>query len=195
MIKTDEKVSGNLLGNQNQKKQFILPEKEGADMNLRKIYVYRVVVIVLTVLLMGVIFSLSADSAEASDAKSEVISDSVISRILSSFSLDDRQIEKVTTVTVLIVRKTAHFCEYAALGGSLCLCCQSFYKRNRFSFAVSQIVGSLYAVSDELHQYFVPGRSCQISDMLLDSFGVAAGIMAVLLVFRIIDKKRKAVRS
>lgn len=164
-------------------------------MKLKKIYMIRAIVITLTVLLMGVIFSLSADSAEASDAKSEVISDSVISRILSSFSLDDRQIAKVTTVTVLIVRKTAHFCEYAALGLLLCLCCQSFYKSNRFSFSVSQALGSLYAVSDEIHQYFVPGRSCQISDMLLDSFGVAAGILAVLLAFRMIDKKRKAVRS
>ena len=39
------------------------------------------------------------------------------------------------------------------------------------------VVGTLYAASDEIHQLFVPGRSGQLRDVLLDSDGVAAGIL------------------
>ena len=35
---------------------------------------------------------------------------------------------------------------------------------------------SLYGASDEWHQHFVPGRSCELGDWLADSFGAALGI-------------------
>jgi len=34
-----------------------------------------------------------------------------------------------------------------------------------------------YAVSDEFHQYFVPGRGPRWGDVMLDSFGAALGII------------------
>lgn len=37
--------------------------------------------------------------------------------------------------------------------------------------------GTLYAVTDEFHQMFVPGRSCEIRDMCIDSCGVATGVL------------------
>jgi VanZ family protein len=52
-----------------------------------------------------------------------------------------------------------------------------------------------YAVFDELHQIFIPGRSCQIKDMLIDSSGV---LLAVLLCSVWVSMKvrgRKRVRS
>lgn len=47
--------------------------------------------------------------------------------------------------------------------------------------------GFLYACSDELHQYFVPGRSCQFKDVLIDTFGVITGIMLSMVIIRIYD--------
>ena len=42
--------------------------------------------------------------------------------------------------------------------------------------------GILYAASDEFHQLFVPGRSGQITDVLIDSGGLLAGILLVVLI-------------
>ena len=79
-----------------------------------------------------------------------------------------------------LIRKAAHFAEYAALG----LCLALFFielSGNRPTalkpgavrgFAVS----ALYAAGDELHQHFVPGRSMQFSDVLLDCAGAIAAI-------------------
>jgi len=41
------------------------------------------------------------------------------------------------------------------------------------------ILGFLYAVSDEIHQYFVPGRAMQARDVLIDTAGVLLGFCIV----------------
>jgi len=38
-------------------------------------------------------------------------------------------------------------------------------------------LGVLYGASDELHQWFVPGRSSDLRDLLADTLGVLAGVL------------------
>lgn len=40
------------------------------------------------------------------------------------------------------------------------------------------LIGILYGLSDEIHQSFVPNRTCTISDFLADSFGVSLALLA-----------------
>lgn len=44
----------------------------------------------------------------------------------------------------------------------------------------------MYAVTDEIHQIFVPGRAFQISDILVDSTGALIGVIATFVIFKII---------
>ena len=46
---------------------------------------------------------------------------------------------------------------------------------HRFAWAAA-LLGSLYGVSDEIHQYFVPGRSSDWRDWVADTVGVLAGV-------------------
>jgi VanZ family protein len=55
-------------------------------------------------------------------------------------------------------------------------------------FFVCFLIAVLYGVSDELHQYFVPGRYCCIEDVLLDSSGIS---LASLFYFIRIKNKKK----
>ncbi len=68
----------------------------------------------------------------------------------------------------LILRKIAHAAEYAVLGALLVRATG----RTGLAFAL----GTLYAISDELHQSFVPGRLGSPIDVAIDAVGVAAGI-------------------
>ena len=43
------------------------------------------------------------------------------------------------------------------------------------------LIGTAYAVTDEFHQSFVPGRSCELRDVVIDSCGVLTGVLAALL--------------
>ena len=88
-------------------------------------------------------------------------------------------------VVSFCVRKGAHFTEYLVLGMCLWLTARDVLARRLEriarqvtpSFLVPWAIGAFYAVTDEIHQYFVPGRSCELRDMLIDTFGVAAGVL------------------
>lgn len=49
--------------------------------------------------------------------------------------------------------------------------------------------GIIYAVSDEIHQSFVPGRDCSAGDLIADVAGLAIGLFAYLWYCRICMKK------
>ena len=68
----------------------------------------------------------------------------------------------------LVLRKLAHAGEYAVLGALL----QRVLGRPGLAFAL----GALYALSDEIHQSFVPGRQGSPLDVALDAAGVAVGV-------------------
>jgi VanZ family protein len=49
----------------------------------------------------------------------------------------------------------------------------------------------MYAITDEVHQIYVPGRSGGRKDILIDSLGILTGIGVVLLIKKIIKSKLK----
>jgi VanZ family protein len=69
----------------------------------------------------------------------------------------------------------AHICEYALLALLLTVAFNS-PKRKLWQVALlAIIVASLYGISDELHQYFVPTRHCDPFDWLADTLGAFLG--------------------
>ena len=82
------------------------------------------------------------------------------------------------SVTDHMVRKTAHFLEYAILGAETAL--RNKWKSAVFAGSPAKYSGTLFfwigvPVIDELIQYFTPGRACMIQDVFLDICGFAAG--------------------
>ena len=69
----------------------------------------------------------------------------------------------------LVLRKLAHTAEYAVLGALLARAL------GRSGLAVA--IGVLYAVSDEVHQAFVPGRLGSPVDVAIDAVGVVCGVL------------------
>lgn len=83
-----------------------------------------------------------------------------------------------------LVRKSAHFLEYTMLGLILMLTARTFLTSHQKTAAM--LTGAVYAALDEFHQYFVPGRACQVRDVLIDYSGIVTGILTALLLMRII---------
>ena len=77
----------------------------------------------------------------------------------------------------LIIRKLAHFTEYFILYILLYNVIKHYVHTKKIIFY--SIMGVIiYAVSDELHQYFVPERSSTIKDVFIDTCGgIAASIV------------------
>ncbi|MGN0571157.1 MAG: VanZ family protein [Candidatus Fimenecus sp.] len=109
----------------------------------------------------AVIFALSNETATQSSSKS----DGVIAMLFARFGI---------AVTSHFVRKLAHALEYFGLAILL-------YNAYGQSFRAVQptltvLTTMLYAASDELHQYFIAGRACQLRDVLVDTLGAVAGV-------------------
>lgn len=66
-----------------------------------------------------------------------------------------------------------HFMEYLVLGFLA-----RPYVRAPNAVLVAALAGSLFGVSDELHQIFVPGRDASAGDWALDAAGSFAGALA-----------------
>lgn len=84
----------------------------------------------------------------------------------------------------IIVRKAAHFTEYAVLG----ICLSVNMRDLQINWSVAWLIGTAYAATDEFHQLFVPDRAGTLTDVLIDSAGVACGLL-VYFIFVQIGKK------
>lgn len=78
-------------------------------------------------------------------------------------------------VTNFLIRKAAHFTEYAVLGMIATRAFDPAYERNRVNLIVLVVVLVLAPSVDETIQLFSPGRSSQLTDVLLDCCGAAFG--------------------
>ena len=128
-------------------------------------------------------------------------------------------------ILIFLVRKTAHFTEYAILGSLFFLNLRNRLKSNntltensklqttktlakknpntqltktiakkaplgplKYALAMSILLSFLYACTDEIHQIFVPGRSAQFRDVLIDTLGASFGTLIAYLILKLITK-------
>ena len=74
---------------------------------------------------------------------------------------------------VVYVRKTAHVTLYFLLGLSFISFLKEFNLIDKRLIIYTILFVFIYACSDEIHQLFIPGRSGEILDVLLDTCGGA----------------------
>ena len=84
-------------------------------------------------------------------------------------------------LTMHIVRKLAHFCEYMLEGFLLMLCMRVYSRHPLRHITVPMLGGVLTELADETIQLFSEGRSSQVTDVWLDSAGVLAGILVAIV--------------
>ena len=88
----------------------------------------------------------------------------------------------------IFIKKGGHITGYALLGIACFLAAYGDNKKITRSVILSLCVSIVYAVSDEFHQSFTPGRSPSIIDVGIDTVGAIIGIGITIL---IIKKRRR----
>ena len=162
----------------------------------------RIIFLILTLAVMIFIFVQSAMPADLSGAES-----GPLARLLAGFfgAADD---PAALDLADLIVRKIAHFLEYLVLGFCLAVNVRD-WKWTRISrtpdaldvpqasasahssavsaalnarlMVLAWLIGTAYAVTDEIHQLFVPDRACAFADVCIDATGVAVGVVMCVM--------------
>ncbi|MGM9681738.1 MAG: VanZ family protein [Eubacteriales bacterium] len=154
---------------------------------------------VLTILWMIVIFLFSSQSGEASSETSGRIVDQIAPILIRDFeNLSDAVRRSRIDSLTHVIRKLAHFSEYAFLG-MLSFFALPWNRLKRLPHILIAFgIGVFYAATDEIHQNFSNGRSPAVTDVLIDSAGALAGILLAWLIFILIlsfSQKRRRKRS
>ncbi len=152
----------------------------------------RIFAAVASVIMMITIFFMSAQNGEKSAELSGGVTESVLEKTDGSFSgLDsDKKAEKIEYIGKF-VRKAAHVAEYFVLCGLFSVFALTFDINRLVGFGAATAGAVLYAISDEIHQLFVPGRCGLVKDVFIDLAGALVGAGFVCLIYFIAEKARK----
>lgn len=146
--------------------------------------IVRLVSGIVALAMMGVIFFFSSQPGETSDKVS-------INLIELLFG---QGIDAALRMNFL-VREAAHIAEFFVLSVPVLLFFWSFRLHPKRQAMYTFVVCALYAVSDELHQLFVPDRGCDLFDVMMDILGAFFGALAISSLLNRFWKKKRAAFS
>lgn len=121
---------------------------------------------------MVVIFLFSAQNG----VQSGNLSGSLLKKILDFFHFSTEQMD----FWEMILRKGAHFGVYCILAILLAVAFRASGVSLRKGIGLALLMSAAYAVTDEVHQYFVPGRAMRAFDVFIDTCGAGTGLLLYL---------------
>ena len=87
-----------------------------------------------------------------------------------------------------LIRKAAHFTEFACLGALLAWNCR--LSGEKHTMLLPALLGMAAALVDESIQLFTPDRGPSLTDVWIDTSGVVAGMMLLTLGYHLMKKKQ-----
>lgn len=138
----------------------------------------KILYFILPLLWMLVIFAFSHQPATISDTQSGVFVEQLQAWLPAADS----------GFLTFIVRKSAHIFAYFVLGVLMFRALRQTGLARPMLWAV--VICALYATADEFHQLFVPGRSGEVRDILIDTVAATAGVLLAKNAYGIIKPWR-----
>ena len=140
---------------------------------MKKVVSFTKVMIVLAV--MACIFYLSSQTATASRAFSNKVVEQLKGYVEAAVWLAPSIRKAYLRQPDMWTRKLAHFMIYMVLGlVSYLALPKGWSAKKKIGFVISLCF--LYAITDEFHQSFVPGRGPEVRDVFIDTLGGSVGI-------------------
>ena len=126
---------------------------------------------------MLLIFFMSNQPADISTKQSDLVI-----KLFSAIGIDLNT--HLGELASFVVRKVAHFTEYFILYYFSISVCKYYVdiKKARI-YCLFVVLG--YAISDEIHQYFIPGRAMAIRDVVIDFSGGVVGFIVNWITYKI----------
>ena len=141
---------------------------------------------------MGLIFLMSAQDGEESAALSGGIVNWLVQILLRGVEdMEPDRLAELKYILTVLIRKLAHFTEYAVLAGIGMGLLHSYGCLSPTYSGMVWLGATLYAVTDEIHQGFTAGRAPRAFDVCIDSAGALFGVL-VIYVLLVQHRRRKA---
>ena len=157
--------------------------------NEKKLKIVGIVIFTFIIACMIAIFMFSSQNNTNTNDLSKKVTGKIARFIF--FDYDKMSVQtKIEIISELnkFVRKLAHFTMYFMLGFCLFTGSLLFKLKNRYRFLVAMATSVVYAISDEVHQLFVSGRTAQVRDVIIDSCGTLLGVICCFALFAVAEK-------
>ncbi len=147
----------------------------------------KIIYLSLSLAWMCLVFWFSSQTADNSSNQSIFITERIIRLFI------DNPSPSLLSFAETLVRKLAHFAEYFILAFFVFNTINSWSNsRIRRLSIITVAICCLYAISDEIHQYFVPGRACRAFDVAVDTAGSAFFCVVYYFFSKIFFKNRSS---
>lgn len=153
-----------------------------------KIKILRIILMILLLCTFFVIFGFSSQDGETSGGLSQKITKQFLEKFKKYNELDENDKSVISKRLEKVVRKIAHFSIYALVGFLLMGIMCTYKIKIKWGIIITLMLGIIYATSDEIHQGFTPGRSPKVTDIYIDTLGVATGSLVIVTIQKIYYK-------
>lgn len=144
--------------------------------------------IILLVIWMIIIFLFSSETGAESSGKSDPLAHNIVSTISELTDVDYDKLYSKIDIVITIIRKSAHFIEYFILGILVIRVLKDYNNISNKLCIIGLIICFLYSCSDEIHQIFVPDRSGELKDVLLDTSASCISIYVYYYIYKLKHK-------
>ena len=146
--------------------------------------IIKIISLVFLVCWMIVVFIFSSEVGN----ESSVTSGNTIRAIFTFFcnDIEYTKLEQIIDIFQPLVRKIANLTLYTIGGFFIYNFLYRFKLNKNKKITLSFLIGAIYAITDEIHQFFVPGRSSSMLDVFIDSVGIIIGIFIFIILLKII---------
>ena len=146
----------------------------------------KIIYSILIIIVMVTIFMFSNQPADDSTKLSNGFIEKTIGNVYKLFdnNVTEEELDKIKENYATPIRKLAHVTIYFILGILVYLLLCEFNIETGKTIILAFIICMSYSISDEIHQIFVPGRSGQVTDVILDSCSSFIGMMLIKRVSR-----------
>lgn len=153
---------------------------------MKNLSIKQVIGLLLIIIWMITIFLFSNQQGNASSVTSNKVTKEIIEIMPSTKHLEENQKKEIVKKVNPIMRKIAHYTIYLIGGILLMFFISTIVQSEKKSVLYSILIGFIYAITDEIHQMFMDGRTAKITDVFIDTLGVITGVIIFITVSKII---------
>ena len=148
--------------------------------------------LIICILWMGFIFYNSSLNGEESNGTSYKVVNKITNNNYTYLGSSKNNNTKSVQNFNVFIRKNAHAFEFGVLSILLALTFFTYNRKGRSVVSTILLIVLIYAVSDEYHQLYVPGRGSNVKDVMIDFLGGIIGLLLFYISYYMVyDKLRK----
>ena len=153
---------------------------------MKNVSIKQVIGLLLIIIWMVIIFLFSNQQGNASSVTSNKVTKEIIEVLPSTKHLEENQKNEIVKKVNPIMRKIAHYTIYLVGGILIMFFISTIVQSEKRGVLFSVLIGLVYAITDEIHQMFMDGRTAKITDVFIDTLGVITGVVIYITIKKII---------